>query len=360
MGKQSKTGKWLIYGANGYTGKLIARLARERGFQPVLAGRDAEALFALANELQLDYRVFDLDNYRTVAGYLHDIDAVLHCAGPFIHTAEAMARACIASGSHYLDITGEIPVYQLLYDLSDQAREAGVTLLPGVGFDIVPTDCLALYLKKQMPDAHRLEIAFQGLGAISGGTLKSTLAQLPQGSMIRENGVLRRLPHGSRQAMAGLASGKKKVFTIPWGDVFTAYHTTGIGNISVYIPLPEGLAHSFGLLQPLFQLTRFDTVRAGLDRLVDWLVSGPDEKTRQSGHCELWGRALDKSGRKMVEARARTGEAYWFTARSALLAVLRLASRGPGRDYPAGFQTPAGLFGEDFLLEIKGSEITPA
>src|SRR3954449_4542055 len=221
---------WMIYGANGYTGELIAREAVRRGQKPILGGRNAEKLATLANELGLESRAFPLD-----APQLDGIEAVLHCAGPFVHTSAAMVRACIAAGAHYLDITGEIPVFESIMAMTDDAARAGVTLIPGVGFDVVPTDCLAAMLAARRPGATELELAFYSPGAeISRGTLKTMIESIGDGGAIRENGKIVRVPPAFDAKEIPFSIAPRMAMTIPWGDVSTAFHTTGIPNIRVY------------------------------------------------------------------------------------------------------------------------------
>jgi len=112
---------WMIYGANGYTGELTAREAVRRGQRPILAGRNAAAIEALARELGCESRVFDLD-----APHLDGIQAVLHCAGPFSHTSKPMVNACLAAGAHYLDITGEIAVFESVFRRDADAKQRGI------------------------------------------------------------------------------------------------------------------------------------------------------------------------------------------------------------------------------------------
>src|ERR1700722_9350476 len=99
---------YLIYGANGYTGGLIARSAVARGHRPIVAGRNAAAVTALAGELGVEGRCFSLDDPAALDAGLEGMTIVLHCAGPFAHTARPMAEACLRRGVHYLDVTGEI------------------------------------------------------------------------------------------------------------------------------------------------------------------------------------------------------------------------------------------------------------
>ena len=174
------SGSWMIYGANGYTGELAAREAVARGLRPVLAGRNGETVGALARELGLEHRAFGLDDPSALVRGIEGMAAVLHCAGPFVHTSRAMVAACLAARAHYLDITGEIAVFEKVLARGEQAREAGVALLPGVGFDVVPTDCLAARLAAALPDATELVLAFASNGAaISRGTQKTMIESLP-------------------------------------------------------------------------------------------------------------------------------------------------------------------------------------
>ena len=140
---------FLLYGSYGYTGRLIADRALEQGLRPLLAGRDVAALAAQAAELGLEFRAFSLDDTAALDAAVRAVPVVLHAAGPFAHTAAPMAQACIRAGVHYLDITGEIAVFEAMAALDGAARASGVMLMPGAGFDVVPTDCLAAHLARR-------------------------------------------------------------------------------------------------------------------------------------------------------------------------------------------------------------------
>ena len=345
--------KWMIYGANGYTGELIARKAASLGLKPILAGRNAAKVTKLANELTLENRIFSLAGDHTVKERIEDCALVLHCAGPFHETALPMAKACLETGTHYLDITGEIPVYQMLHAMTREAENAGVMLLPGVGFDIVPTDCLALHLKEKMPDAIHLALSFMGLGGISGGTMKSALAQLPSGGKIRRNGELVTIPHMSMSRTVSYKGKDFKVFAIPWGDVYTAYLTTGIPNIEVYTYIPETQANVMAALQPISILFKIDPVLKAAQWLIGLTQSGPDEQTRETGRAIIWGEVTNSAGQK-VAAMLETREGYYLTVETALAATQRVLAG----NFKPGFQTPAGVFGSKFILEVEGSKLS--
>ena len=206
---------------------------------PILAGRNGAAIGALADELALPQRVFDLADAGAVDAALADVTAVLHCAGPFARTAKPMADGSLRNGVDYLDITGEIQVFEALAARHDEASAAGVMLLPGAGFDVVPTDCLAAHLARRLPSATRLTLAFQGLGGISRGTATTMIEQMGQGSggMVRRNEVLTPVPSAWKTREVDFGRGPRMTMTIPWGDVSTAFHSTGIPNIEVYMAL---------------------------------------------------------------------------------------------------------------------------
>jgi short subunit dehydrogenase-like uncharacterized protein len=135
--------EWMIYGANGYTGHLVAVEARRRGLRPVLAGRRAGPIEMLAAELRMPARVFDLADARSAAAAVADMAVVAHCAGPFAATSAQMIDACLTSRTHYLDITGELEVFLAAQCRHADAQATGIVICPGVGFDVIPTDCVA-------------------------------------------------------------------------------------------------------------------------------------------------------------------------------------------------------------------------
>src|SRR5216684_3465961 len=332
---------FLIYGANGYTGELIAREAVRRGHRPILSGRSAERLAPLANDLGVEARAFPLDQPN-----LDGVDVVLHCAGPFVHTSAPMVRACIDAGAHYLDITGEIAVFEAVMAMDDAAARAGVTLIPGVGFDVVPTDCLAALLAARLPGASELELAFYSPGAeLSRGTLKTMIESIGEGGAIRRDGRIVRVPPAYATREIPFSCGPRMAMTIPWGDISTAFHTTGIPNIRVYTAAsPKSIARMRRIrsLLPILGITP-------IKRLLQAYVNrrtGPGAEKRASGRTYLWGRVTD--GKSEVTMTMTTPEGYAFTVISALAAVERLLA-SPKR--PGSF-TPAKFFGPEFVTAL--------
>lgn len=341
---------WLIYGAYGYTGRLAAELAVARGLRPVLGGRDRARTEKVAAELGLEARVFALDDATAIDRGLAGMAAVLHAAGPFVHTYEAMAGGCLRAGCHYLDITGEIPVFEGLHALDDRARECGVVLLPGVGFDVVPTDCAAATVAAALTDPVSLELAFHARGSISRGTLKTAIEGLGGPSAVRRNGEIVPAPLGSPRRTIPFADRPRDAVAIPWGDVSTAYHSTGIPNVTVY---QTGLAGRLEHLQRFGAVLRRSAVRRLLTWWVDRTVVGPDEHERARGGIRVWAAATD-AAEATVTAELLCPDGYAFTADSAVTAVVALLEAEPAAGL--GFLTPSLAFGPDFVDRMQGVE----
>ena len=339
----------LIYGANGYTGALIARMAAERGLRPIVAGRNRAAVEALAARHGFEARVFGLSDPAALDAGLRGVRLVLHCAGPFVHTAQPVAEACLRTGAHYLDITGEVAVFEALAECDAQARAAGVMLLPGAGFDVVPSDCLAAHLKRRLPHAHQLTLGFQLLGGgISWGTATTMVENLHQPSLARRAGKLVPITPAAPRTI-DFGNGPANALPIAWGDLATAYRSTGVPNITVYSALgslPRALIRMSGIMGGLLSSAPAQRL---LKRLIRMQPPGPSDRARARGQSLLWGEALDASGARCV-SRLRTPEAYTLTA----LTALAIAERALSGDAPAGFQTPALAYGPDFILSIPG------
>jgi short subunit dehydrogenase-like uncharacterized protein len=343
---------WLLYGANGYTGELIAREAARRGLHPVLAGRNAASIEPLGRELKLETRVFPLDDPLRTARELSGFAAVLHCAGPFVQTSAPMVRACLAAGASYLDITGEIAVFESIFRVHDEAKRRGVALIPGVGFDVVPTDSLAAMLARRMPDADDLWLAFYASrGGVSRGTLKTMIEGLGKGGAIRRDGKIVRVPVLFDVREIPFPNGPRLAMTIPWGDVSTAYRTTGIPNIRVYTGTSRRAVKRLRRIRPFLPIVSLTPVKRVLQSIAS-RRSGPDEEMRTSGRTFLWGRVSARSGAELTMTMT-TPEGYAFTVLSALAAAERLA----GEPVRSGSWTPATYFGADFVRTIPGVTI---
>jgi len=341
---------WLLYGATGYTGDLIAREAVARGPRPMLAGRNRDAVERLANELRCESRSFALDDADAVSRQLEGVTLVLNCAGPFSATALPMMRACLAHGAHYLDITGEIDVFELAHGFDAEARRAGVLFCPGVGFDVVPSDCLAAQLKAAMPDATHLALGFDSKSPTSRGTAKTMIEGLRTGSRVRKAGRIVAIPFASRVREIDFSGGTKTAIAIPWGDVSTAFYTTGIGNIEVYIPASPRTVRRMQRLNHWRWLLGWEPVQVWLKRRADRTVPGPDAELREQTPVSLWGEARTASGRTVV-GRMRVANGYTVTVHAALGIVKRVLGNGA----PIGYHTPSQVVGADYPTRLPGS-----
>jgi short subunit dehydrogenase-like uncharacterized protein len=342
---------YLIYGANGYTGALVAREAWVRGHRPVLAGRNAAAVAALARELGLEHRTFGLDAPAAVAPSLAGLTAVLNCAGPFARTAAPLAEACLQARVHYLDVTGEIAVFEALAARDAEALVAGVMLLPGVGFDVVPSDCLAVHLKRRLPGATRLALGFQSLGRVSRGTATTVVENLHKGGAVRRRGVLTPVPAAWRTRAIDFGEGPREAVTIPWGDVSTAWHSTGIPDVEVYTAVSRGQLLLMRASRRLGGLLASGPVQRFLRWRVRRGAAGPSAEERARGRSLLWGEVEDGKGGRAV-ARLRGPEGYTLT----VLAALACMDRVLAGDAPPGYQTPGLAYGPDLVLGLPGVE----
>lgn len=343
--------KLMIYGSYGYTGSLIVPLAMKAGLEPILAGRTPGKVSEQSTETGLENRVFSLDDGTAVDNALKDIDVVIHCAGPFSRTAMPMAKGCIRSRTHYLDITGEIEVFEALHGLDVQAKEARIMLMPGTGFDVVPTDCLAAHLKSRLPSATSLTLAFQGVGKPSRGTATTMIENIHRGGIIRKDGKLTDVPSAWETKDIDFGEGSVNCVTIPWGDVSTAYYSTGIPNIKVFMAAPKNLQRMMIFSRYFGFVLASRPVQAILKGQIQRGPAGPDEKQRKAGQSLLWGRVEDDDGNS-VESRLKTPEGYTLTAATAL----GIAQKALANNAPKGFQTPSMAYGADLILEFDGVE----
>lgn len=343
------TGRLLIYGANGYTGEMIARAAARQGLSPVLAGRSGERVAALARELGCEWRAFRLDAPAAVAEGIGGSRVVLHCAGPFSATAAPMMTACLAAGAHYTDITGEIDVFEDAYRRDADARRAGIVICPGVGFDVVPTDCVALTLKERLPGATRLALGFDSQSALSRGTAATSVEGLGRGSRVREDGEIRTIPLGARERRIDFGAGEKLATAIPWGDVSTAYRTTGIPNVEVYVPVsPRALAR-LRRLDRFGWLLRTKPAQSFLKWRIRRGAPGPSAGERERTPVWVWGEAQGDG--RVIQARLKVANGYTVTTDAAVAIARRLLE---GRATP-GYTTPARLMGAEFVTMLPGT-----
>ncbi|QLG50439.1 saccharopine dehydrogenase family protein [Natrinema halophilum] len=343
----------LIYGSYGYTGRLIAHHAVERGGSPAIAGRDGRSVARQSDELGVEGRTFDLES-DDIESHIESFDAVLNCAGPFGETAEPMVAACLETETDYLDITGEFPVFERLRQQNGAARDAGITLLPGVGFDVVPTDCLAAFLEERVPEADQLVLGIKGGGGLSRGTARTLVEHLGDGGVVRRNGRLIQVPTAFRTREIDFGNGPEHAVTIPWGDVVTAAQSTGIESVEVYAAAPPWATKVLPIVDSLGWVLERETTKQLLKRIIDARLDGPDERSLAIGSAIVWGEVTDEATGRRARARLHTPNPYALTAKSAVSAAEHILE---GRKrIPTGFQTPASAFGSEFALDLPGSE----
>jgi short subunit dehydrogenase-like uncharacterized protein len=319
----SSAQSWMLYGAAGHTGALIAQHAHERGHRPMLAGRTAPAITALAGQLGFPYRALALDDPAALSAALDGVDLVLNAAGPFLHTAAPLTEACLRDGVHYLDIGNELQVFTALYDLHERACRAGVAIIPGVGFGVVATNCLALRVSEAVGGAQHLDVAARAATAQPGpGIAASIRENLPYGGWTRQAGHLHPQPLGSGITAIPLPDGPCHVMPFPTGDLEAAFQATGAPDITAFSPVPADPA----------------AVGPGAS---DAQTAGPPAY-RSFG----WARATGPDG-ATAQAWLQTGESYAFTATASIRAVEETLARSL-----RGALSPAAAFDADFILTI--------
>ncbi len=339
----------VLYGVTGYTGELVLDECLAAGVRPVLAGRNADSVRALAAPRGLEWRAASLDDARALDAVLAGAAVVIHCAGPFARTSRAMADACLRNHVHYLDITGEIAVFEALAARDAEARAAGVMLMPGAGFDVVPSDCLAAHLKRRLPTATSLSLAFHGGTGLSRGTA-TTMAENAGGpGAVRRGGRIVTVPPAWRTRVIDFGDKTRLTATIPWGDVSTAFYSTGIPNIEVFTAMPPSTVRFLRVSRYLAPILRTSWMRRRLVAAIKNRPAGPSADARARAVARLWGEVRDDTGNVAVSL-LQTPDGYTLTAKTAVLAAQTIAGGGA----VPGFQTPSRAFGADFILKIPG------
>ncbi|MFW9872818.1 MAG: saccharopine dehydrogenase family protein [Candidatus Thorarchaeota archaeon] len=337
---------WMLYGAYGFTGRLIAQEAISRGHSPVLAGRDAEKLIPIAEDLNLEYIVLDLKDVNAIISAIEPFDLVFHSAGPFKFTSAPMIKACLKTNTNYLDITGEIPVFEQNFEFNNQAIEKEIAIISGVGFDVVPSDCLAKYVCDKIENPISLELGITAMSNPSPGTLKTMLEHYNIGQLVRRNGKLMTLQQDEIKKVR-FSDKERIVRPVTWGDLSTAYRTTGIPNITTYFPLPKkfpNLLESIGISAE--EMLNNEEIKKKVYKWIEENIQGPNKITQETSRCYIWALVRNDEG---IEEQAwlETMESYRFTAISGVKSVEKVFDLNP-----KGALTPALAFGADFILQI--------
>lgn len=338
----------ILYGSYGYTGKLIAKECKSKNLNVILAGRNREALQKQSEETGYPFEVLEVQDSAALKNLLLKGSVVIHSAGPFRHTAKLMADACLETKTHYTDITGEYQVFELLAGYDQKGKKAGITIMPGTGFDVVPSDCLALHLKNRLPSATHLQLAFtMSKGGLSRGTKKSMTEGLGDGGKIRANGTLVQIELGDKSMEVDFGSFKTPTLCIPWGDISTAWRSTGIPNIEVYTGATASMIKNAKRTRYINWFLRMQWVKKIMLKKIDKQKPGPSDEKRESGRSFLWGKVWGAEG-KALESRLETVSGYTLTAKTAVLIAEKILSG----NFKAGYQTPAMAYGADLIMEV--------
>lgn len=342
---------FMLYGCTGYVGQFVAQLAMEQGLRPLLAGRNAVKVRSQALEFGLEARPLEVDDREALDSALEEVPVVLNCAGPYIYTAQPIVESCLRSGTHYLDITGEPPVYQAIARHDDEAKAKGVMLLPSVGFDLVPTDCLAAHLKQRLPTATHLTLAFhaQGPSRVPLGTRNTMVEMIRYGSnkQRRSNGEIENVSGPRKTRMIDFGNGPAKASMLTWGDIYMAYRSTGIPNIEDYAVLSPGSVRQMDRIDRIRPLFRLAAIRNAAKKTTH---GGATVEERAVSSTSVWGEVIDDQGQRAVSRLHGPEPGLVWTSRAALEAVKRVLTG----DLKPGFQTPSLAYGPDFVLECKG------
>jgi short subunit dehydrogenase-like uncharacterized protein len=342
----------VVYGSYGYTGKLIVDLCKSKNLEIVLAGRNEMTLQAQSTKTGYRYVVVESDDLEGLKKLLQPARLVIHCGGPFRYTAKTMSEACMATGTHYTDITGEYQVFESLPNLDANAKQLGLMIMPGTGFDVVPSDCLALHLKNRLPSATHLQLAFtMSKGGLSRGTSKSMTEGLGYGGLIRQNGVLTYCALGSKVLEIDFGGFKTKTLCIPWGDISTAWRSTGIPNIEVYTGATDSMIANAKRSNYFNWLLRMRWVKNFMLKQIDKKPAGPSDDKRETGRSFLWGKVWDNSGTS-IESRLETMSGYKLTAETSVLIAQKILAG----NFKPGYQTPAMCYGSDLIMEIASTK----
>jgi short subunit dehydrogenase-like uncharacterized protein len=342
----------IIYGAYGYTGTLIAEECKSKGLSVLLSGRNNEKLMQQAATTGYPFEVTDINDHGALLRLLTKGKLVIHCAGPFQSTAKQMIDACLEATTHYIDITGEYEVFEFLATYDALAKERRIFIMPGAGFDVVPSDCLAVHLKNRLPEATHLQLGFtMSKGGVSRGTARTMIAGLGYGGMIRQDGKLKPIALGDKVLEINFGGFTKKALCIPWGDITTAWRSTGIPNIEVYTGVSDNAIPVVKMSRWFNWLLRKQWVKSYLRKKVDRQPAGPDENKLYQGKSYLWGRVYDANG-NIVETRLSTLSGYLLTSKTAVLIAEKIVFAETIRP---GYFTPAQYFGERLITEIEGT-----
>lgn len=339
----------LIYGATGFTGRLIVEEALARGLTPVIAGRDQHAIASMAAACGLEWRAAPLNEPGRLRSLLASTTVLLNAAGPFATTAAPLLDACVAAGTHYLDITGEAGSIEATARWHDAAVRRGVMLMPAVGYEVVASDCLAAHVARRLPGARTLKLGWAQSETISRGSVNTCLDVMRHGVLVRREGRLVSVAPGSLAYDFDYGHGPQHSVAASLGDVSAAFFSTGIPNVETYMRATLPVWGAVTASRYWGWLLSIPPWQAFLRAQTAWLAAGPSHQERVAGWATLVAEAKDTGG-GCVRSRLHTGDVYAFTA----LSAVAVAERALTGELTPGFQTPSRVYGPDFALSFDG------
>jgi len=342
----------LIYGGAGYSGRLIVQRAVERGLRPIVAGRDPRAIAAVAAPFGLEWRVARVDDPAALREMLKSVSVTVNAAGPFSSTADPMIQACLDTGSHYLDITGEATTIEATRKWHRAAFEKGVMLMPAAGFDVVASDCLAARVARRLPAATLLRVGFDKSDAMSIGSLKTTLEMGGKGVLVRRGGKLGRVTPGSLTHHFDYGNGPQISCAVNLGDVSSAFYSTGISNIEAYMRATPQVWGATSANRYWGSLLGMPSWQAFMKAQSRRFSSDPTPEERNRGWGVLVAEASESQG-GCERSRMRTCDVYWYTA----LSVVGVVEKVLGGNFDPGFKTPSLVYGPDFAFSFGGASL---
>ncbi|HEV2999839.1 MAG TPA: saccharopine dehydrogenase NADP-binding domain-containing protein [Solirubrobacteraceae bacterium] len=355
-----------VYGATGYTGRLVAAELRDRGVDAVLCGRSGGKLRRLAGELGVDWpvRAAAIDDPPALRKALAGADAVISCAGPFTFYGAPVIEAALDVGAHYVDTTGEQPYIRRVYEhLDAPARRAGCAVIPAVGFDYLPGDLTAALAARGYGALDELAIAYavQGFG-MSRGTLRSGLEMLSSDDVDYAEGAWRPGPRMTPRETFAFPEpiGEQPVVRYPGGEIVTVPRHVSTRSIhyrwtaSTFAPHPA-LAPAMPVAMPVLRALLSTPLRDLAEAQIDRLPEGPSEEARRAARWTIVAEAR-RGGDAVGRAVTSGPDMYGLTAVIAVHAAQLLAAEGFDR---AGALAPAQAFdAEDFLRFLEPHGVT--
>jgi short subunit dehydrogenase-like uncharacterized protein len=313
----------------------------------LVAGRDEEKLSQLAGRLDCEYRVASLGSPDQLRAMLQDMDLLVHAAGPFHETTAPMLSACLDTNTHYLDLSAEAESIELVAARHRQAQAANIMCMPGVGVDVVPSDCLAAQLVERLPSTDRLSFGISLPKLLTAGSARNFAAHAGMPVLVRRGGKLKKLEPGIIERKFDYGEGPSVSSAISWGDIASAWYSTGVGNISCYLETTAGLRFAMAHASIVGPLLKNPWARFLTDTASDVMFTGPSEDQEENERGCVVVEAEDRCGR-VAMSRIQFPESYSFTAKICAVTVDRIRK---GR-WASGFQTPSRVFGADYIRQF--------